>query len=56
MTIFKSTYDKKLYIVYKQRCGLGYVYICEDYFTKEQRNMSEGGRYSFITMKPIAHR
>jgi len=34
----------------------GSHYVCEDYYTKEIHTMSESGKYSFKTLKPIAEK
>jgi len=56
MTIYKNSYDNRLYLVYKVSPPkmTGSYFVCEDYYTKETYNMTDGGRYSFKTLKQIA--
>ena len=58
MTIYKNSHDNRLYLVYKVSLPkyTGSYYICEDYYTKETHTISESGKYSFKTLKPVAER
>lgn len=58
MKIYKNSYDNRLYLVYKVNSNkhTGSHYVCEDYYTKEIHTMSESGKYSFKTLKPIAEK
>ena len=58
MTIYKNSYDQRLYLVYKvsPSKNTGSYYVCKDYYTKQIHAMSDSGKYSFKTLKPVAER